>query len=101
MKIFGSTSFDYRKLGVKGLVFAFTYRTIIASVVILAVGGYAIHRISILSQPEVDKKHLNKLLSEVKEVKFDTAAIERIQKLRGSNVDIKPNFSDRDNPFDE
>lgn len=96
-----TSKINYRQLGQAAVSYVLKNRTIIASLIILAVGAYSINRITELSQPEIDSSKLNKQLAELKQIQFDEEAIERIQKLNSSNVNIESNFTDRNNPFNE
>ena len=96
-----SSKINYHHLGQMGLSFLLKNRTVIASVAILAVGAYSINRISTLSQPEIDSSSLNKQLAELKQITFDQEAIQRIQQLNSSDVNIESDVIDRNNPFNE
>jgi hypothetical protein len=97
MKI--NTTFNYREIIKRIGVFLAKNKIIVTSLVILAVGLFVLHRISILTHPEVDQKHLNEELSKLQGVSFDEEAIKKIDELENSSINIKSDFSDRDNPF--
>lgn len=94
-------SFNYRKLGKTVTAQLFHYRIIVVSLVMLTVGLYATDRITELTQPEVDNAYLKTQLEQLQQVTFDEEAIVRIQSLNNSNIEIKSNFTQRTNPFDE
>jgi hypothetical protein len=96
-----ATDFDYKKLGARLGHFVLTNRISVTSIVLLVAGSIAVQRITHLTKPETDDSHLNQQLSTLQVVKFDEEAIEKIEKLKGSNIEITSDFTSRNNPFDE
>lgn len=101
MKDIPATSLDYRKANKQVFLFVVKNRIILTSLLVLGIGVLASTRITTLTNPEVDTAHLAEQLTTIQSVQFDQDAIERITKLRDSNIDIESNFTDRNNPFNE
>lgn len=92
---------NYKALQQKVVQFALQYHVIITVVVTILLVGFAVFRVSMLSNPSIDQEFIDDKSAELKRVQFDEAAIDRIQNLQDSGVDIESEFSNRENPFNE
>lgn len=101
MKLKINTSFDYKKIATIAGKFLFDNRITVTALAILITVGYATYDISNLTKPEVDDKALLEQFSALDSVKFDEEAIKEIRDLNDSNVEIQPDFTNRNNPFSE
>ncbi len=93
-------SFDYKKVLLKLASHVSTYRVIITALALCSLFAFTILRINGLSNPDVDQTKLNEQISSLKKVNFNNDAIEKIQALVDSGVEIDANFDpNRSNPF--
>lgn len=79
------------------------HQAFVITVVVLLLLLTVLLRINSLSNKPVDQSYINKKSAELKTVKFDQKAIEKIKTLRESNVAVPQTElpSNRQNPFNE
>lgn len=95
------TSLDYKKLLSLATSYGTKYRIPITAAVLLAIFGFAVYRINSLSDPRANEAALLETLETYREVKIDDATVQNIKALTESNVEVNPQFDNRDNPFAE
>ncbi len=95
------TSLDYKKLFKVGVFYIAKYRVVITIFVLVGVFGFAVFRINELSDPQPNEAYLAEAITVYKPVKIDEQTVEDIRKLIESNVEVEPQFNNRDNPFSE
>jgi len=79
-----------------------SYLSFIFVLVVLALFAFVILRIRTLVTTEPSQDAVNERLLTGQPVKIDTEAVERIEKLEESNVEVRTLFKQaRDNPFEE
>ena len=93
--------FDYKKYLKILLEYASTYRLALTALAIGGIFAFSIVRISSLSDPELDQVRLQNQTTALKKVRFDETAIDNIQSLVDSGIEIDALFDpNRDeNPF--
>lgn len=78
------------------------YSVFIFTIVIIGLYGYLIFQIGNGSQAEPNESIVTEKLNNVKRIKVDQQAIDKIQRLEEQNVGVKSLFkSARDNPFQD
>ncbi len=76
------------------------YRYFIGGLLVLLVFSFTILRIDSLASPSMNQERYDQGIIELKKVEFDTAAIERIDELQKTDVNIRENIDEsRTNPF--
>lgn len=95
------TSLDYRKIFKTVTLYATKYRVLITILAIASIFSFAVLRINQLSDPKADEDKLAESLAEFKKVTIDDAVVENIRNLIESNVEVSPQYNNRDNPFAE
>ncbi len=96
-----STSFNYRKIIKSGLSFGAKYRTYITIAVIAIIFGFTYLRIATYSDPMPDQDALVEKLAEYNRLDINEETVEKIKTLVDSDVEVNPQFENRDNPFAE
>jgi len=74
-------------------------RTLFTAMIILLAGSFILIRINSYSRPKLDEVYLKEQLLTLTNIEFDQVAIDKIQELVKTNVNITSNFTQRDNPF--
>ena len=84
----------------KLIPFSQKYRYIIGGVVIVLIFSFTIYRIDSLASPPMNQDRYNQGILELKKVEFDKEAIEHIDKLQKTDVNVRENLDEnRTNPF--
>ncbi len=95
-------SFDYKKIGKKTGAFVSKYRVILTAAVILGVFSFAILRVRTLADPVSNQERFIEQAQGLERVNFNQDAIDTLNDLEKSDVQIKPILpSNRNNPFSE
>jgi hypothetical protein len=95
------TSLDYKKIFNSLEIFAVKNRVYLVAGLIVMIFGFAIFRIDQLADPKVDQAKLDEAIAEYKRVQIDEKTVEQIRQLVESQIEISPQFNERDNPFAE
>lgn len=78
------------------------YMVLIFILIMAAAYGFLVFRIGTLAQSEPSESAVTEQLQTVKRPKIDQGAIDRIQTLEDSNIEVKALFDQaRQNPFQE
>jgi hypothetical protein len=78
------------------------YSGFIIVLVVLGLFGFVVLRIRSYATIQPTQAAIDEKLQDLKRTRIDEDAIEKIQKLESSNIDVKALFDDaRDNPFQE
>lgn len=76
------------------------YKYLIGGVLVLAVFSFVIFRIDSLSSPGMNQEKYDLGILEIKKVKFDAEAIETINSLNPTDIEVTENIDEsRNNPF--
>ncbi len=76
------------------------YRYVIGALLILLVFSFTILRIDNLASPSMNQDKYDQGIIELRKVDFDTDAIERIDELHKTDVNVRENIDEsRNNPF--
>jgi len=95
-------SFEYNKIVKNISSMVIKYRFSLTIVVIVGVFAFAIYRVDSLANPDINQDRFLEQIQTVKKVSFDEAAVEAIQELEQTDVQVDPELiDDRDNPFSE
>ena len=75
-------------------------RYLIGGIIVLIVFGFTIYRIDSLASPAMNQDRYNQGILELKKVEFNETAINRINELQKSDVNVRENIDEsRTNPF--
>lgn len=78
------------------------YSVFIAVLVAFGIFGFLINRIRVLATTEPSESALSEKLGEQKPITIDKSAVEKVQQLQATNVEVKALLNQgRDNPFQE
>ncbi len=78
------------------------YIVMIFLVFMAIIFGFLVFRISTLAQSEPSEDAVAEKLKDVRRPKIDQSAVDKIQQLEGTNVEVQSLFKQaRDNPFQE
>lgn len=76
------------------------YKYIIGALLVLGVFSFVIFRIDTLSSPTINQERYDLGILELTKVRFDTDAIETINRLNPTDVQVGENIDEtRNNPF--
>lgn len=76
------------------------YRLIIGLLMIVSVVAFVSFRINHYSDTQSDQARIDEQLSQIKQVRFDNDAIDKIKSLEDHSTDVQTDLPDnRDNPF--
>ncbi len=76
------------------------YRYLIGGLLILLVFSFTILRIDNLASPSMNQEKYDQGIIELRKVDFDTDAIQRIDELQKTDVNVRENIDEsRNNPF--
>ena len=94
-------SFDYKKLLKQTSDYLVTYRVIVVSPLLLVVFSFVVLRTNSQLDPGLNEDRYNEQSVTLKKVTFDEDAIQDIQELIDSGIEINSRFVERNNPFAE
>lgn len=79
-----------------------SYAVFIFVIGFLAIYGFVVFRINMLSRVEPDESAITEKVNSVQRPRIDQATLDKIQQLRSENIEVKSLFDHaRDNPFNE
>ncbi|MCE7936228.1 hypothetical protein DYH10_00315 [Candidatus Saccharibacteria bacterium CPR2] len=76
------------------------WRLVILALSVIGLFAFSVFRIEQSSSAKADENVYNEKIGEVKKVKFNLDAVERIKQLRDREINIQPEYEEsRNNPF--
>ncbi len=86
----------------KVISFAKKYTVLIFVLMSLGIFGFLVFRVRTLVSTEPSEAAIEEKIGESKPITIDASAVEKIQKLQATNIEVKSLFDQsRDNPFQE
>ncbi len=78
------------------------YAVLIFFVALIGIYGFLVYQINVLTSTEPDEDMVTERLQGVRRPKVDEKAVEALQQLEASNIEVQTIFQQaRDNPFGE
>lgn len=76
------------------------WRFVILVLIVIGLFAFAVFRIEQSSSVKADDNIYNEKIGEVKKIKFNMDAVDRIKQLKDRDIDIQPELEEsRNNPF--